>query len=86
MQEEEEEEEDENLEETLPGCMEELGREVHSPAELTPLVPRPNLPTAQLPLSWPRLGQPPGCWKGLGEVGVPPTAGLGTDGPEATLG
>nr|XP_047911168.1 low density lipoprotein receptor adapter protein 1-like isoform X5 [Anser cygnoides] len=84
--EEEEEEEDENLEETLPGCMEELGREVHSPAELTPLVPRPNLPTAQLPLSWPRLGQPPGCWKGLGEVGVPPTAGLGTDGPEATLG
>ncbi|XP_032040538.1 low density lipoprotein receptor adapter protein 1-like isoform X1 [Aythya fuligula] len=84
--EEEEEEEDENLDETLSGCMEELGRGVHSPAELTPLVPRPNLPTVQLPLSWPCLGQPPGCWKGLGGVGVPPTAGLGTDGPKATLG
>ncbi|XP_042680844.1 low density lipoprotein receptor adapter protein 1-like isoform X1 [Centrocercus urophasianus] len=92
--EEEEEEEDENLDETLSGrcllgddgcsvlfqsCMEELGRGAHGPTELAPPVPRTSSSAAQLPLSWPRLGQPPGSRKEPGGAGDPPTAGPGTD-------
>ncbi|XP_052544750.1 low density lipoprotein receptor adapter protein 1-like isoform X6 [Tympanuchus pallidicinctus] len=77
--EEEEEEEDENLDETLSGCMEELGRGAHGPTESAPPVPRTSSSAAQLPLSWPRLGQPPGSRKEPGGAGDPPTAGPGTD-------
>ncbi|XP_021247248.1 low density lipoprotein receptor adapter protein 1-like isoform X3 [Numida meleagris] len=84
--EEEEEEEDENLDETLSGCMEELGRGTHGPAESAPPVPRASSSTAQLPLSWPRLGQPPGSRKEPGGLGDPPTAGPGTECPENPLG
>ncbi|XP_010706310.1 low density lipoprotein receptor adapter protein 1-like isoform X7 [Meleagris gallopavo] len=97
--EEEEEEEDENLDETLSGClleddgcsvlfqscMEELGRGAHGPTELAPPVPRTSSSTAQLPLSWPRLGQPPGSRKEPGGAGDPPTAGPGTDRPKNPL-
>ncbi|XP_065586704.1 low density lipoprotein receptor adapter protein 1-like isoform X2 [Cyrtonyx montezumae] len=98
--EEEEEEEDENLDETLSGCllgddgcsvlfqscMEELGRGARGPAELAPPVPGASSSTAQLLLSWPGLGQPPGSWKEPGGAGNPPTAGPGTECPENPLG
>lgn len=85
MQEEEEEEEDENLDETLSGCMEELGKGAHGPTELAPPVPRTSSSTAQLPLSWPRLGQPPGSRKEPGGAGDPPAAGPGADHPKNPL-
>ncbi|POI22307.1 hypothetical protein CIB84_013946, partial [Bambusicola thoracicus] len=54
-------------------------------AELTPPVPRTSSSTAQLPLSWPRLGQPPGSQKESGGAGDPPTAGPGADHPKNPL-
>ncbi|XP_015471373.1 low density lipoprotein receptor adapter protein 1-like [Parus major] len=57
---EEEEEEDDNVNETLPGSMEELEKGAHSPA-------------AQL-LCY-RLGPPPDSWMVLGGVGHSPSAG-----------
>ncbi|XP_050186881.1 low density lipoprotein receptor adapter protein 1-like isoform X2 [Myiozetetes cayanensis] len=81
--EEEEEEEDDNVGETLSG-MEELGRGAHSPAELTPLVPRARSPTAQL-LCY-HLGHSSDGWTGLGGVGDLPTSGPRTAGPKTPLG
>uniref|UniRef100_A0A674H4L3 PID domain-containing protein n=1 Tax=Taeniopygia guttata TaxID=59729 RepID=A0A674H4L3_TAEGU len=95
----EEEEEDDNVNETLSGrpclgydgccvlfqsSMEELGRGLHSPAELTPLVPPSSSPTAQL-LCY-RLGPPPDSWTVLGGAGDSPSTGTRTAGPKTALG
>ncbi|XP_064267437.1 low density lipoprotein receptor adapter protein 1-like isoform X3 [Passer domesticus] len=82
-EEEEEEEEDDNVSETLSG-MEELGRGLHSPAELTPLVPPSSSPTAQL-LCY-RLGPPPDSWMVLGGAADSPSTGTRTAGPKTPLG
>ncbi|XP_068039151.1 low density lipoprotein receptor adapter protein 1-like isoform X3 [Anomalospiza imberbis] len=84
VQYEEEEEEDDNVSETLSGSMEELGRGLHSPAELTPLVPPSSSPTAQL-LCY-RLGPPPDSWTVLGGAGDSPSTGTRTAGPKTPLG
>ncbi|XP_030920889.1 numb-like protein [Geospiza fortis] len=67
----EEEEEDDDVSETLSG-MEELGRGLHSPAGLIPLVPPSSSPAAQLLCC--RLGPPPD------------STGTRTAGPSAALG
>ncbi|XP_014801865.1 PREDICTED: low density lipoprotein receptor adapter protein 1-like isoform X3 [Calidris pugnax] len=82
--EEEEEEEGDNVGDTLPGSMEELGRGARSPAESAPLVPRASSPTTQL-LCY-RLGQPPDGWKGLAGAGALPMLGPTTAGPQPPLG
>ncbi|XP_039566746.1 low density lipoprotein receptor adapter protein 1-like isoform X3 [Passer montanus] len=82
-EEEEEEEEDDNVSETLSG-MEELGRGLHSPAELTPLVPPSSSPTAQL-LCY-RLGPPPDSWTVLGGAADSPSTCTRTAGPKTPLG
>ncbi|XP_064566134.1 low density lipoprotein receptor adapter protein 1-like isoform X3 [Zonotrichia leucophrys gambelii] len=81
--EEEEEEEDDNVSETLSG-MEELGKGLHSPAGLIPLVPPSSSPRAQLLCC--RLGPPPHSWTGLGGAGGSPSTGTRTAGPSAPLG
>ncbi|XP_074392371.1 low density lipoprotein receptor adapter protein 1 isoform X2 [Zonotrichia albicollis] len=82
--EEEEEEEDDNVSETLSGSMEELGKGLHSPAGLIPLVPPSSSPQAQLLCC--RLGPPPHSWTGLGGAGGSPSTGTRTAGPSAPLG
>ncbi|KAM7028083.1 low density lipoprotein receptor adapter protein 1-like [Passerculus sandwichensis] len=82
--EEEEEEEDDNVSETLSGSMEELGRGLHSPAGLIPLVPPSSSPRAQLLCC--HLGPPPHSWTGLGGAGGFPSTGTRTAGPSAPLG
>ncbi|XP_057875709.1 low density lipoprotein receptor adapter protein 1-like isoform X2 [Melospiza georgiana] len=82
--EEEEEEEDDNVSETLSGSMEELGRGLHSPAGLIPLVPPSSSPRAQLLCC--HLGPPPHSWTGLGGAGGSPSTGTRTAGPSAPLG
>ncbi|XP_064566133.1 low density lipoprotein receptor adapter protein 1-like isoform X2 [Zonotrichia leucophrys gambelii] len=82
--EEEEEEEDDNVSETLSGSMEELGKGLHSPAGLIPLVPPSSSPRAQLLCC--RLGPPPHSWTGLGGAGGSPSTGTRTAGPSAPLG
>ncbi|XP_066036360.1 low density lipoprotein receptor adapter protein 1-like isoform X2 [Chamaea fasciata] len=82
-EEEEEEEEDDNVSETLSG-LEELGRGAQSPAELTPRVPPPSSPTAQLLCYC--LGPPPDSWTVLGGVGDSPSTGPRTAGPQTPLG
>ncbi|XP_037986353.1 low density lipoprotein receptor adapter protein 1-like isoform X3 [Motacilla alba alba] len=82
-EEEEEEEDDDNVSETLSG-MEELGRGLHSPAELIPLVPPSSSPTAQL-LCY-RLGPPPDSWTVLPGAGDSPSTGTRIAGPKAPLG
>uniref|UniRef100_A0A8D2MUG1 Low density lipoprotein receptor adaptor protein 1 n=1 Tax=Zonotrichia albicollis TaxID=44394 RepID=A0A8D2MUG1_ZONAL len=81
--EEEEEEEDDNVSETLSG-MEELGKGLHSPAGLIPLVPPSSSPRAQLLCC--RRGPPPHSWTGLGGAGGSPSTGTRTAGPSAPLG
>ncbi|XP_066403814.1 low density lipoprotein receptor adapter protein 1-like isoform X1 [Molothrus aeneus] len=82
--EEEEEEEDDNVSETLSGSMEELGRGLHSPAGLIPLVPPSSSPTAQMLCC--HLGPPPDSWTGLGGAADSPSTGTRTAGPSAALG
>ncbi|XP_074392373.1 uncharacterized protein LOC102064609 isoform X4 [Zonotrichia albicollis] len=64
--------------------MEELGKGLHSPAGLIPLVPPSSSPQAQLLCC--RLGPPPHSWTGLGGAGGSPSTGTRTAGPSAPLG